>query len=499
MRRVVVVGAGIAGLSAALTAQESGADVVLLERAPRELRGGNTRFSNSAIRAVRASRENMLALVPDLTPEERDRCDFGSYSAADYLDDFKRVTDSRCDLELAATVVDNSYPTLVWLSEHGVQFAINWDWAVALPDGRLRVGLEAKGSGAGLSDSLFAFAEQRGIETHYATRAEALIEDEHGIGGVEASVARRRVRFQADAVVLAAGGFQANPEWRARYLGPGWDLVKVRGSRYDTGDGLRMALHAGGVAYGHWSGCHAASWDRDAPDLNELQFNTQFKRDDFNLGIMVNANGERFADEGEDVWGYIYAKMGARIRAQPGQLAWQVYDAKVQSLLHADYRLANACRVVADSLEDLAMLLTGVDPHGFLSTVAAFNRAVQSDLPFDHRRKDGRRTRGLGIDKSNWAQALDTPPFEAFGVTCGITFTFGGVKVDTAGRALDVENAPIPGLYAAGDMVGGLFYSNYPGGSGLASAAVFGRRAGLAAATDAAPDRTDRVLARASR
>ncbi len=486
MPRVVVVGAGIAGLSAALTAQESGAEVVVLERAPREQRGGNTRFSNSAIRAVRASRDHMLALVPDLTPQERDRCDFGSYTADDYLRDFVRVTESRCDLHLASTVVNHSYPTLVWLREHGVRFGINWDWAVTLPDGRLRVGLEAKGSGAGLSDSLFACAEQRGIHIHYATRAEALHEGGGGSVSVRARTGRSRshTTFEADAVVLAAGGFQANPEWRARYLGPGWDLVKVRGSRYDTGDGLRMALRAGAAAYGHWSGCHAASWDRDAPDVNELRFNTQFKRDDFNFGIMINARGERFADEGEDVWGFIYARMGARLRTQPGQLAWQVYDAKVQSLLHADYRLPNACRVAADSLEDLATRMVGVDRDGFLSTVAAFNRAVQTDVAFDHRRKDGRRTHGLDIDKSNWAQALDTPPFEAFGVTCGITFTFGGVHVDGSGRVLDVDNTPIPGLYAAGDMVGGLFYANYPGGSGLASAAVFGRLAGSAAATD---------------
>jgi tricarballylate dehydrogenase len=218
--------------------------------------------------------------------------------------------------------------------------------------------------------------------------------------------------------------------------------------------------------------------------MNELCFNTQFKRDDFNLGIMVNNNGDRFADEGEDVWGYIYAKMGASIRIQPGQVAWQVYDAKVQPLLHADYRLPNTCRVVADSLEDLAARMVSMNQAAFLSTVAAFNRAIDSGVSFDHRRKDGRRTHGLAIDKSNWAQALDTAPFEAFGVTCGITFTFGGVHIDRTGRVLDVDNQPIPRLYAAGDMVGGLFYGNYPGGSGLASAAVFGRLAGFAAATD---------------
>jgi tricarballylate dehydrogenase len=484
MPRVVVVGGGIAGLSAALSAREAGADVALLERAPRDQRGGNTRFSNSAIRAVRPGREAMLALVPDLTPGERDRCDFTTYTAEEYLSDFVRVTGSRCDRELASTVVDHSYATLVWLRDHGVRFGINWDWAVAMPDGRLRVGLEARGSGAGLSDGLFACAEQRGIDIHYATRAEALAEADDGIVGVRARVGRGQAFFGADAVVLAAGGFQADPEWRARYLGHGWDLVKVRGSRYDTGDGLRMAMLVGAAAYGNWSGCHAASWDRGAPDMNELRFNTQFKRDDFNLGIMVNGDGERFADEGEDVWGYIYAKMGASIRSQPGQIAWQVYDAKVQSLLHADYRLPNACRVAAGSLEALATRMVGLNQRGFLATVDAFNRAVQSDVPFDHRRKDGRRTLGLAIDKSNWAQALDTPPFEAFGVTCGITFTFGGVRIDRSGRVLDVDDEPIPGLYAAGDMVGGLFYANYPGGSGLASAAVFGRLAGFAAATD---------------
>jgi tricarballylate dehydrogenase len=426
----------------------------------------------------------MLALLPELTPAERERCEFGTYTAAEYLNDFVRVTGSRCDRDLASTVVDQSYPTLVWLRGHGVRFGINWEWAVSMPDGRLRVGLEATGSGAGLSDSLFAFAEQRGVDIHYATRAVGLREDDAGIVGVRARVGRRHVSFEANAIVLAAGGFQANPEWRARYLGRGWDLVKVRGSRYDTGDGLRMAMEAGAAAYGNWSGCHAASWDRDAPDMNELRFNTRFKRDDFNLGIMVNNNGERFADEGEDVWGYIYAKMGASILTQPGQVAWQVYDAKVRSMLHADYRLPNACRVGADSLEELATRMVGMNRQGFLSTVAAFNRAIRSDVPFDHRRKDGRRTDGLAIDKSNWAQALDTPPFEAFGVTCGITFTFGGVHIDRSGRVLDVDNQPIPGLYAAGDMVGGLFYGNYPGGAGLASAAVFGRLAGLAAATD---------------
>jgi tricarballylate dehydrogenase len=291
-----------------------------------------------------------------------------------------------------------------------------------------------------------------------------------------------RTEYRGDAVVLAAGGFQANPAWRARYLGPGWDLVKVRGSRYDTGDGLQMALDAGAAAYGHWSGAHSTNWDLNAPDMNVLADNTIFKRDDFNYGVMINARGERFVDEGEDLGGFIYAKMGPAILAQPGGFAWQVYDKKVDRLIHPEYRSPRARRVVAGSLEELAAGMSGVDPAGFLSTIAAFNAAVDDAHPFQPGQHDGRGTRGLAIDKSNWAQAIDTPPFQAYGVTSGITFTFGGVRVDATARVLDVSGAPLRGLFAAGEMIGGLFYSNYPGGASLAAAAVFGRLAGQAAA-----------------
>jgi tricarballylate dehydrogenase len=281
--------------------------------------------------------------------------------------------------------------------------------------------------------------------------------------------------------VLAAGGFESNTEWRTRYLGPGWDLAKVRGTRFNTGDGIRMALDAGAMPYGHWSGCHAVAWDRNAPEFGDLAVGDGFQKHSYPFGIIVNARGERFVDEGADFRNYTYAKYGRVVLEQPSQFAWQVFDGKVLHLLRDEYRIRQVTRARADTLEELAQKLDGVDPAGFLREIAAYNRAVRRDIPFDPTVKDGRRTEGLAVAKSNWANPLDTPPFEAYQVTCGITFTFGGLRIDGDAAVIDTEGEPIPGLYAAGELVGGLFYFNYPGGTGLMSGAVFGRIAGTSA------------------
>jgi tricarballylate dehydrogenase len=448
-RKLVVVGAGIAGLSAALTAREAGASVVVLERAPKEERGGNTRFSNGAIRAVSDPGTR------GLTREQ-------------FLGDLEKVTQGRTDKALAGLVADKSTETLKWLRGFGVvpynASANTWN------------------QGAAISDVLFAAAEKHGIEIQYGSRALSLLENETGIHGVRIAQGRRRVDIAADAVVLAAGGFEANPQWRAAYLGPGWDLAKVRGSRFNTGDGLRMALDVGAMPYGHWSGCHTTNWDMNAPDQNDLHLTTVFKRDSFNYGIIVNQRGERFLDEGEDLSGLIYAKLGAIIMAQPGRVAWQIYDSKSIPLLPPEYHAKESTRVTANTLPELVRKLDGIDQERFLATVAGYNASIRKDVPFNKAVKDGRSTMGLAVEKSNWATTIDTPPFEAYGVTTGITFTFGGVKVDLNARVLDVDGQVIPGLYAAGEMIGGLFYFNYPGGSGLSSSSVMGRIAGATAA-----------------
>ena len=286
-----------------------------------------------------------------------------------------------------------------------------------------------------------------------------------------------------------AAGFEANAEWRTRYLGPGWDLARVRGTRFNAGDGIRMALEAGAMSYGNWSGCHSVGWDRNAPAFGDLSVGDNFQKHSYPFGIMVNADGERFVDEGADFRNYTYATYGRAVLEQPGQFAWQVFDAKVTHLLRDEYRIREVTKASADSLEALAGELEGVDAAGFLRTVRAYNDAVRTDTAFDPTVKDGRGTEGLEVPKSNWAQVLDTPPFEAYAVTCGITFTFGGLRVDARGRVLDTGERPIPGLYGAGELVGGLFYFNYPGGTGLMSGAVFGRIAGESAGAQAVAGR----------
>jgi tricarballylate dehydrogenase len=288
--------------------------------------------------------------------------------------------------------------------------------------------------------------------------------------------------MSADAVVLASGGFQANPEWRTRYLGPGWEIAKVRGSRFSTGDGIRMALDIGAAPYGNWSGCHAVGWERNAPEFGDLAVGDQFQKHSYPFGIMVNAHGRRFVDEGADFRNYTYAKYGAEIMKQPGHFAWQIFDAKVAHLLRDEYRIRQVTKATANSLEALVPKLDDVNPAGALAEIRSYNAAVRQEFPFNPNVKDGRRTEGLAIDKSNWANTLDTPPFEAYAVTCGITFTFGGLRVNTQAQVLDLDLRPIPGLYAAGELVGGIFYGNYPGGSGLMSGAVFGKLAGASAA-----------------
>jgi tricarballylate dehydrogenase len=282
-------------------------------------------------------------------------------------------------------------------------------------------------------------------------------------------------------VVLACGGFEANAEWRTRYLGKGWDLAKVRGSRFNTGDGLAMALKLGAQPRGHWSGAHAVGWERYAADFGDPALANDYERDSYPFSIIVNSDGRRFLDEGADFRNYTYAKYGQRILEQPGQFAWQVFDAKVLHLLRPEYRMRHVSKVIADTMEELVEKMGNVDRRGFLKTVAEFNDAVDESAPFDPNIKDGRAAASLEIPKSNWANRLDTGPFHAYNITCGITFTFGGIRISNDAEVIDSNHDVMPGLYAAGEMVGGLFYFNYPGATGLTSGTVFGRVAGRSA------------------
>jgi tricarballylate dehydrogenase len=346
--------------------------------------------------------------------------------------------------------------------------------------------IEVSGGGAGLVQFLDKAAAREGIEIFYETRALELIYDGVKVSGVRARHKGEVMDFRAKSVVLASGGFEANPEMRTRYLGPGWELAKVRGTRFNQGDGLKMALNIGAAPYGNWSGCHATGWDRYAPEFGDVNVGDQFQKHSYIFGLLINADGRRFVDEGLDFHSFTYAKYGGEVLKQPGQFAWQVFDSKVKSLLRSEYRIKMMTKVSANTLEELATKLEGVNAEAFLKTVREYNAAVKKDVPFDHTVKDGKGTAGIEPPKSNWAQPLDTPPYDAYMTTCGITFTFGGLRIDKdSGQVLNVHLKPIPGLYCAGEMVGGLFYFNYPSGTGLVSGAVFGRMAGASAAAAA--------------
>ena len=482
---VVVVGGGNAALCAALSAAEQGVSVLVLERAPEAESGGNSRFTAGAIRCVYDGVEDLKVLMPDLSEEEIANTDFGSYTEEKFFDDMGRVTEYRTDPELTEVLVTRSRETMRWMREKGVRFQPIYGRQAFKVDGKFKfwggLTVEAWGGGPGLVQALTDAARRNGIEIAYLARALSLVHGDSGVTGIRVRHDGRTQTIRTKAVVLAAGGFQANAEWRTRYLGPGWDLAKVRGTRFNTGDGIRMALEAGAMPTGNWSGCHAVGWDRNAPEFGDLAVGDNFQKHSYPFGIMINANGERFVDEGADFRNYTYAKYGRVILAQPGQFAWQIFDRKVLHLLRDEYRIKQVTKVSANTLEELVAKLDDVDAEKALETIKAYNAAVMTDVPFNPNVKDGRGTRGLAVKKSNWANTIDEPPFEAYAVTCGITFTFGGVKIDTSAQVIDTEGVPIPGLYAAGEMVGGIFYFNYPGGTGLMNGAVFGRIAGASA------------------
>jgi tricarballylate dehydrogenase len=483
---VVVVGGGNAALCAALSAAETKKKVLVLERAPEEEAGGNSRFTAGLFRVGYRGVDDLKKAMPDLSAEEIARTDFGAYTEEQFLDDMARVTEYRCDPDLTEILVRKSLPTVEWMRKKGVRFTAAWGRQAFNINGRFKfwggLTVEAVGGGPGLVDSLTQIAKKNGIEIWYGARALSLLTDDSGVQGIRVRRSGKSFDVKSKSVVLAAGGFQANPEMRARYLGPGWELAKVRGTRFNTGDVIRMALDIGAAPTGNWSGCHAVAWERNAPEFGDLAIGDQFQKHSYPWGVYLNAEGRRFLDEGADFRNYTYAKYGREILAQPGQFAWQVFDAKVKAQLRDEYRIKQVTKVTAGSLEELAAKLEDVNHDNALAELRAYNAAVRQDIPFNPNVKDGRGTRGLAIPKSNWANTLDTPPFEAYAVTCGITFTFGGLKIDTRAQVIDTDGEPIPGLYAAGELVGGIFWFNYPGGTGLTNGSVFGRIAGASAA-----------------
>ncbi len=487
---VIIVGGGNAAFCAALAAHEQGASVVMLEAAPVDEAGGNSAFTAGAMRVVYNGVEDILKLVPDLSETEIETTDFGTYRQDQFFDDMARVTQYRADPDLVETLVTQSLDTLMWMREKGVRFVPIYGRQAFKIDGRFvfwgGLTLETVGGGPGLIEMWTDIAKREGIKVRYETRALDLISENNRVSGVKVRDNDGEYDMTGKTVILACGGFQANTEMRTRYLGPGWDLAKVRGTRFNTGEGIRMAMDIGASPYGNWSGCHAVGWEMNAPEFGDLAVGDQFQKHSYPFAIMVNATGKRFVDEGADFRNYTYAKYGRVVLEQPGQFAWQIFDQKTKHLQRDEYNIRQITKVTANTIEELAGKLDGVDADAFVTEIAEYNAAVNQDIEFNPNVKDGRTTEGLPVDKTNWANTIDQPPYEGYAVTCGVTFTFGGLRINNEGEVLNRDLKPIRGLFAAGELVGGIFYFNYPGGSGLTSGSVFGKQAGTSAGKRAA-------------
>ena len=490
MNEILVIGSGNAALCAAISALENGAQVTILEAAPKAEAGGNSMYTAGAMRFVYNSNDDLLPLLNDPNDERIARTEFGSYSKEKFQSDLLSFNDGK-PLSLQQNIlIDNSYETMRWLASHEVKFDPIYSRQTFEKDGKFifwgGLTLAAEGEGVGLVEAELAAVKRLGGNILYSHRAINLLVDQGKISGVAVDTPEGKKEIKADQVVLGCGGFEANKKLRVQYMGEEWGKSMVRGTKYNLGAGITMALEQGAAFEGNPGGCHATPMDMHMPNYGNTEIpyidRKNYRKICYFLGIMINSQGNRFVDEGINFRNYTYAQFGKAILEQPESFAWQIFDSKVDDLLYAEYRFWDASYVEADTLEELVEKMEGVDKKQTLETIMTYNNAVDDSVGFDPTILDGKSTKGLLLNKTNWANKLDSPPFKAYPVRCGITFTYGGLKVNKDAQVLDKPDEPISGLYACGELVGGVFYNGYPGGSGLTSGAVFGKIAGHSAA-----------------
>lgn len=493
---VIVVGAGNAAIAAAVAARQAGADsVAVLEKATPDMRGGNTHWSGALMRFAFCSGEDLKEIVPEAEAEFPGFfSNVEAYDSRAFLSDLVRSSSGLADLDLAKLLASNSYETLRWMHQDcGIGFEPAADLVSVKSEGKIKwpkgAVIRVRHEGPGLSSGWFNCASQHRIDILYSTAMTDLLHRDGRIAGVICRTDDGEIELSAPAVILACGGFEANAQMRAQYLGAPWDQARVRGTPHNQGDGLRAALAAGAMPWGNWTGCHAtpisADWGRYAP----REMTDKSNRLSYTYGVMLNRAGARFVDEGENFKFHTYARFGREILAQPGALAYQIFDQT--ALPHLEGRYATSEPITADTLESLMDKLDIDDRAAAMATLDAYNAAARDPDGFDPTRLDGLATQGLSPNKTNWAFRIEKGPFVAYTATAGITFSFGGVKADEFGRVIGTDWRPIPGLYACGEMVGGLFHGNYVGGSGLTAGALMGRIAGSHAAGQPLPVRTE--------
>jgi tricarballylate dehydrogenase len=455
---VIVVGGGNAAMCAALAARHVVSRVLVLERAPEHMRGGNTRHTRN-IRCTHTTADQYFS---------------GPYSEEEHLQDLIEVTGGPANLDLAKLAVRESSKLPGWMSEHGV----SWQQPLA---GTLHLGRTNRwflGGGKALLNTYYQTACRMGISIRYDAVVDDLVIDNDRFEAVKLKNGETEEFVRGRAVVVAAGGYEANIEWLKRYWGDAADNFIIRGSPYNDGMLLATLLKKGAKAIGDPKGFHAIAVDARAPKFDG---GIVTRLDAIPFGIVVNRLGRRFYDEGEDIWPKRYAIWGGLIAEQPEQMAFCIVDSKtIERFLPPMFKPYQA-----DSHEALGAAL-GLDPEVFAETVGEYNRAAAGNIEMRIEILDGVCTRGITPPKSNWAIPIDRPPYYGLPLRPGITFTYMGVTVDERARVVDQGGRPFKNVYAAGEiMSGNILTKGYLGGFGLTIGSVFGELAGREAAANA--------------
>lgn len=488
--KIIVVGSGNAALCAAISALDQGAEVLILESADEHEAGGNSKYTAGAMRFVYNTKEDLMPLINDPQDERIPSTEFGSYTREKFQSDLLGFNEGR-PLSLQQNIlIDNSYATMLWMADHNVKYDPIYSRQTFEKDGKYifwgGLTLAADGEGVGLVAAELNELKRLGGVIQYQSKVTQLVTQDGKITAVNYLHKGEEKTAPCYSVVLGCGGFQASKTMRKKLMGDHWEECLVRGSQHNLGAGIEMAMNIGAQFEGNPEGCHATPMDANMPNYGNLEIphldRKNYRKICYFLGIMVNVEGNRFVDEGINFRNYTYAQFGKAILQQPDGYAWQIFDSKVEDLLYAEYRFWDASYIESDTIEGLVSQMKNINQQQTLKTIRNYNNAVDQETPFDPTILDGKSTIGLQINKTNWANRFDTPPYKAYPVRCGITFTYGGLKVNADAAVIGKDNKPISGLYACGELVGGVFYNGYPGGSGLTSGAVFGKIAGESAA-----------------
>lgn len=450
---VAVLGGGNAGLCAALTARKSGASVVVLESAPRSFRGGNSRHTRN-LRCVHRTPTRLLT---------------GAYPEDEYFDDLLRVTEGQTNEDLARLVIRESESCVEWIGQFGARFQSSLRGTLHLG----RTNAFFLGGGKALMNSYYAAAERLGITIVYDAEVVGLEVRDGRFLSASAVIMGRPIDIRANAVVLAAGGFESNIEWLKEAWGEAAENFLIRGTPYNQGRVLKAMLASGAQSVGAANQCHAVAIDARSPKFDG---GIVTRLDCISLGIVVNKHAHRFYDEGEDFWSKRYAIWGLLVAGQPDQIAYSIVDSKAMGAFMPSVYPAKT----AHSIRELAAILN-LPADALEATIDDYNRAVRPGT-FNHNVLDNCRTEGLTPDKSHWAQRFDQPPFFAYPLRPGITFTYLGVRVDERARVVMTSGQPAANIFAAGEiMAGNVLGKGYIAGVGMTIGTVFGRIAGMEA------------------